>query len=261
MGFEGLIISDALNMRALAASPAEIAVSAFEAGTDLLLYGDHIAPNIDRIIKQDIPRAWAALKRGFLEGKLSVDRLNQSVLKILSAKERLGLFAERQIAEKGVQESLLTKEAVDLKKKLYQEAIVLQGELFPLPEETAYLSVGGGPDAMAFEFSSVFNASSSLSASERKALESDLNPFRAVVVAIRQLGPRDQNYGCSSDFLAFIEELSNTHQTVLCLFGTPYALSLFPHQKSILIGFENDPQAQFAVLGILMGRAQAKGRL
>ena len=64
MGFKGLIISDALNMKAVAkiSSPARIAVDAFLAGHDLLLYGDHIAPNIDQILRSDLPEAFNALK-------------------------------------------------------------------------------------------------------------------------------------------------------------------------------------------------------
>lgn len=261
MGFQGLVVSDALNMKAIEGTPEEIALSAFQAGTDLLLYGDHIAPNVDKILKQDIPRAWEALKRAFLEETLSIDQLDRSVLKILSAKERLGLYKERRVAEEGLLESLRTVEALALKKKLYQEAIALQGELFPLPKETAYLSIGSGSDVIASEISPVFHAACSLTASERKTLDRDLAPYKAIVIAIHQLGQRDQNYGCSPDFLSFVEDLSNTRQTVLCLFGTLYALPLFPNQKSVLIGFENDPEAQLAVLEILRGRAQVKGKL
>ncbi|MBU6446487.1 MAG: hypothetical protein KGQ49_03710, partial [Verrucomicrobia bacterium] len=66
-GFEGLIISDALNMGALRRySPEEVAIRARAAGCDLLLYGDHIAPNVDEILRETIPRAFAALKRGYL---------------------------------------------------------------------------------------------------------------------------------------------------------------------------------------------------
>lgn len=105
-GFEGLIITDALNMRALSETPEEIAVRAFQAGCDLLLYGDHIAPNIDKILREDIPRVWGALKRGFEEGMLSMERLNASVLRILRAKERMNLHLFPRVETEGLIESL-----------------------------------------------------------------------------------------------------------------------------------------------------------
>ena len=52
LGFEGLIISDALNMKALtetlAETPEEIATRAFQAGCDLLLYGADFPPGSTR---------------------------------------------------------------------------------------------------------------------------------------------------------------------------------------------------------------------
>lgn len=105
-GFEGLIITDALNMRAFSETPEEIAVQAFQAGCDLLLYGDHLAPNIDKILNEDIPKAWGALKRGFEAGTLSMERLNASVLRILRAKERLNLHRSTLVELEGLTESL-----------------------------------------------------------------------------------------------------------------------------------------------------------
>lgn len=63
MGFEGCVITDALNMRALTMryTHEEIAIAAIRAGCHLLLYGDHIAPNVDELLREVVPRAWKAL--------------------------------------------------------------------------------------------------------------------------------------------------------------------------------------------------------
>jgi beta-glucosidase-like glycosyl hydrolase len=100
LGFEGLIISDALNMKALtcAYSPEEIALLARRAGCDLLLYGTHISPLVDDLMRDKIPRAYSALLSAYREGFLEQADLNESVLKILRAKELLGLHASREIA-------------------------------------------------------------------------------------------------------------------------------------------------------------------
>lgn len=115
--FQGLIITDALNMKAIADrySPEEIGVLARKAGSDLLLYGDHIAPNVDEILRETIPRAFKALKEAYLSDELDLSELDASVLRILRAKEGI----ERSIPTENLLEELNSKEAIDLKNRLF----------------------------------------------------------------------------------------------------------------------------------------------
>jgi beta-N-acetylhexosaminidase len=91
MGFEGVIVSDALNMKALTLhySPEEISVLARKAGCDLLLYGDHLSEKVDQIIREDIPKAFQALKKAYLAGDLDIKELDASVGRILKLKEAI----------------------------------------------------------------------------------------------------------------------------------------------------------------------------
>jgi beta-N-acetylhexosaminidase len=246
LGFEGLIVSDALNMKALAMTPEEIATLAFQAGCDLLLYGDHIAPRIDKILREDIPRAWTALKRGFEDGSLSIEQLDASVARILRAKERLGLHLGVQVTAVGLAEALHSEEAILFKKRLFREAVFMQGDLPPLPEKTAYLAIGApGPSQ---EFWPIHYASPNLNAAERLKILKDLEGYDAVLIGVHKFGPREENYGFSPDCLDLVRSMPGS---VLCLFGTPDAASLFAHQGPLLMAFENDPDAQEAALEIL----------
>jgi beta-N-acetylhexosaminidase len=116
--FEGLIISDALNMKALSDrySPEEIAVLARKAGCDLLLYGAHLDPAVDALIYEMIPRGWQALKEAYLKGELSLEELDRTVLAILRRKEGLSRFCEVE----GLAERLNTPEALSLKERLFK---------------------------------------------------------------------------------------------------------------------------------------------
>ena len=82
LGYDGLVVTDSLAMGAIANeyTSAESAVLAVQAGADLLL----------------MPRDYAAAFEGVLEavesGKISEARLDESVLRILQAKERCGLL-------------------------------------------------------------------------------------------------------------------------------------------------------------------------
>jgi len=229
--FEGLIVSDALNMKAVSDrySPEEVALFARKAGCDLLLYGDHIAPNIDQIIRHVIPRAFIALKIAYLSRELSLAELDKSVLRILRAKEKI----ERQVSLENLMEALHSAEAVLLKKRLFQEAVTLIGKAsFPIPENTAYLSFGDN-DRLGSLFKNV-----SVETAEK------------VVIAIHQ------KEALTGEVQSLIDSLGE--KAIVCLFATPYAVK---PAHTLLLGYENDPDAQEAVLNVLLGKEEAKGNI
>ena len=76
MGYNGIIISDALNMKAItdAYSEGEAAVKAFEAGCDMLL------------MPGDFKAAYEAILSKIKSGEITEDRLNESLYRIISSK-------------------------------------------------------------------------------------------------------------------------------------------------------------------------------
>jgi beta-glucosidase-like glycosyl hydrolase len=93
MGFRGVIISDAMNMKGIANdyAPEEAAIAYLQAGHDLLLYGDHIGPNIDEILQEMVPRAYFAVLEKVKKGELYID---DKVERILKLKEKKNLRRE-----------------------------------------------------------------------------------------------------------------------------------------------------------------------
>jgi beta-N-acetylhexosaminidase len=86
MAFEGLIVSDALDMGALAGeySQDEIAIRAVEAGMDILLHPVDARVTI------------AAVVKAVEQGRLTETRIHESVERILAAKKQLGLFDKKR---------------------------------------------------------------------------------------------------------------------------------------------------------------------
>lgn len=82
IGFDGVVITDALNMGGITAygSTGSIAVRAIRSGVDLLLMPPNPPEAIDAVV--------TAVRRG----TLSEGRLNTSVRRVLELKRRLGLF-------------------------------------------------------------------------------------------------------------------------------------------------------------------------
>lgn len=85
MHFSGLVISDAMNMGGVLYPPDEAALIYIKNGHDLLLYGDHIAPNVDYILQEMIPRAYNALLRAVEKNEIEID---ESLERIIEAKKK-----------------------------------------------------------------------------------------------------------------------------------------------------------------------------
>ena len=79
LGFDGLVVTDALAMGAIAQnySASGTALLAFKAGSDLLL------------IPGNLPEAYTAVLNAVNAGEINMERLNESVLRILKAKSKL----------------------------------------------------------------------------------------------------------------------------------------------------------------------------
>lgn len=96
LGFQGVIVTDALGMNAIKNhfTPAESAVAALRAGVDVLLMPSNLRAAFDGVVQ------------AVEDGTLSEERLNESVRRILTLKQKAGLdlsgssAAKQPIAEK-----------------------------------------------------------------------------------------------------------------------------------------------------------------
>lgn len=116
LGFEGLIVTDALIMGALndVASPEEVPILALEAGADILLMPDH--PE----------RAIAAITDAVNSGRLSPQRITASVARIWEAKAKIA-----PIDRKDIHSELATPTALEIPPQILQTSLRRQGN-FPI---------------------------------------------------------------------------------------------------------------------------------
>jgi len=86
LGFEGIIITDAMNMGAITNkyAPSEAAVMAFKAGADMIL------------MPEDYDQAANGMAQAVESGDIPIDRMHESLYRILHAKLKAGLIKLQQ---------------------------------------------------------------------------------------------------------------------------------------------------------------------
>ena len=129
LGFQGLVITDALDMAGLtrlyASNIGRAAVDAFKAGNDVLL------------IPADLDASYKALLEAVQSGEIPRERLDASVLKILKAKASLGLEKNRLVDIDKVSTVVGRPENLALGQRVAAEAITLvrdNGKILPLKQ-------------------------------------------------------------------------------------------------------------------------------
>lgn len=267
LGFQGLVVTDALNMGALVSAygRAEPPVLAFLAGADLLLQPADPAATID------------ALERAVRDGRVSEARLDRSVRKVLALKQRLGLFSRRMVSLDSVPRVVGSAEHLRTALDVAGRAVVLladDGALDSLrarPRGVTLVAYGDegnpvvGPTltqelrAAGYSVSLIRLYPSSGPASldsARAALRT--NPYAVFAVAIRAV-PWRGGIGMPDGLAALIDQ-SVPGKTVVVSLGSPYIIAQTPHVRSYLIGWAANVLTETAVARALTG-AGIGGRL
>lgn len=264
--YQGLIITDALNMKALTLqnSVEDIAKGAFIAGNDLLLYGDHINENIDRIIESDIPKAFNAIKTAILRKELNEKDLDEKVLRILNHKIKLNLFHTKGIVPpvSNLMNSLNSDYAYRLKQDLYRQAITViknDDEILPIVKKNmkiAYIPVGNIAND---SFLELIKKQADVTVTTLD--DSNLNAYANVLIPIYNVDYKKPNYNLDLKSVDKVRKISRSNKTIICLFGTPYAAKYFDNPNGIVIAYEEDIDAQKAAFEVIFNLIRPKGKL
>lgn len=267
MNYDGLVFTDALNMEGVAKyyPSGEVEVKAFKAGNDVLLYS------------KDVPVAIGKMKQAINSGEIEANRLEESVKRILRAKFRLNL-TKRIYAPVGSTIGMLNSaEAQRLKKKLYEAAVTMpknEGNLIPLGAlesmSIAYIQVGGTQGntftrtLQKYAGIKVFNLPQNPTTTQINNTIKSLRAYNTVILGMFDVSKKSsENFGISvlvSDMANKIAALSNT-KLITCVFGSPYALKNFGREKAVLVGYDDDVDAQQAVASAIFGGLTIDGSL
>ncbi|MCZ4409924.1 serine hydrolase [Cryomorphaceae bacterium 1068] len=267
MGFDGLIFTDALNMKGVSKfyDPGEVDLLAAKAGNDVLLFAE------------DVPKALDKIRDAIADGSYSEADLNRSVAKILKAKEWAGIHRGEVVSESNIFEDLNTPEADFLKQKLSDAAMTLvqnKNGILPLGDldsrTISVVTIGG--DGQIFknrlakytDFKSVETVTSPEPVEALRVRDFALKSNTVIINVEGTSNSPSKNFGLSGDAINLIETIAAEREVILVFMGNPYALAKLNHPerlKAILVGYQDDAHLNRAAAEAIMGAIPVTGKL
>jgi beta-N-acetylhexosaminidase len=275
LGFKGVIFTDAMNMRGVAARypEGEAAVRAFKAGADVILY----PPSVEK--------AFNAIKAAVQSGDIQSARLDASVRRILSAKQNLGLDKNRLTDVDKLAARLGNQENTLKAQEMIQNAITLvrdNRKVLPLKltpdKKVLFVSiVDSGESVQQHPPGRVFlsalsrrhrnvntvTVSARTSPAEFELLKK-LAAFSDVVIvnAFVRIAAYKGSIDLTEGELDLLKTFSSYDKPfVFVLYGSPYLLAFLPELPTYILAYEYYPAAEEAALKAVLGEAEFKGRL
>ena len=253
--YNGLIITDALNMNAVAKKfPAgELDLRAFKAGNDIMLFS------------QDVPNGKALIKSALEKGEISENRLAESVKKILKTKYLLGLQNLKSINSENINEDLNNASHAELSEKLYSKAITLlkdEKNLLPLScsETYYYLPLEEAPFQT---FVENLNLGTTVKLISKNEIAQIPENSTVIVGFHKDNSTAYKPYKISQESKDILAELSKKQNVILDVFGSPYALKDVDIStiSTVLVSYENNDLSLKASAKAILGKTKISGKL
>lgn len=255
LGYKGLIITDALNMGAVANKykPGELDALAFKAGNDIMLFSQGVAEG-KKLIQKAIDN-----------GEISQSRVEESVKKILLTKYFLGLHQYIPKDPENVNVDLNNDSHKKLVQNLYANALTLiknEKKLLPLQSGKTYYYVPL-EEAPHQTFADQLNTNTKVIL--KKASEIGTIPANSTVIVgfHKDNSSAYKPYKISSGSKKILADLAKKHKVILNVFGSAYALKDIDISKvsTVLVAYENNDDSMTATADALNGKTKISGKL
>lgn len=230
LGYDGLVISDALNMHSVSKlydTKGKLEWEAFNAGNDVLCFAENVPEGIQEILKNATP-----------------ERIEKSFTRILKCKQKAGILDSNQT----ISGSFNFKITSDLNKKIAEGCITKIKDnnntqvVFDaksrnsLAKISIYKSIENPffrtltPLMSAPEFCIEMGNNSSID-----SIEKDITDFDTLIISlfVPKAKPLN-NFDIEDSVLSFLSKLFQTKKCVLFVFGNPYALQVIPNLEKTI---------------------------
>ena len=265
--FEGLVITDALNMKGVSKyyDPGVVDVKALLAGNDVLLFSE------------DVPKAINQIKLAIKNGEITKDEVDFRCRKILNNKYWMGLSEFSPINIDKVRNEVTINNTHLINRKLIENSITLvqnYDNILPLKRldtlNIASVCIG----ELSSDFQSTlskyakvdhFNISENASDKQKEELLSKLSKYNLVLVGIHKSNENAwKSYKFSKDVDLFVQKIAVQSKTIVTVFANPYSLNSFlfvNNFDALVLSYQNSEISQEMSAQAIFGGISIRGRL
>jgi beta-N-acetylhexosaminidase len=267
LGFKGLIVSDAMEMKAVVKyfPDGDADLRAFLAGNDII----ELSENSDLAI--------TTIRKAVRQGKITKPEFEAKVKKVLTAKYWSGLNHYHEASPENLVQDLNRESAKSLVQQLTDASVTLvKGDasavqLNPIAK-TAIVSIGvTEPTLFQKELSlwylnsDTFVIGKGTPADDLLVLLDKLNQYDQVFVSINDTRLRPASkLDYSNGVKIFISEIAAHPNSVLCVFANPYTIAGLPgieKSKALIAGYQMSDEMQRSAVKVITRIINPKGKL
>jgi len=269
LGFQGLIVTDAMDMRGLTQTfgAGEASVRALEAGADCLLMPLTAEDAIHAVI--------AAVE----SGRLTKQRIDESLVRVLSAKVYVGLPQRKLVDVEEVGDVIQSPEADERAQSVADKAVTLvrnDGNIFPLtnPDTSCVVALSEsrygqqGRKLMEeirrrspkMKVTLLDPAMSKMDLDQ--AVQSTSACSSVVIAAYASVSAYRGNVALPGDYTGLVNTLiAGTVPVTLISLGNPYLVRSFANVKAYVATFSPTPTSETAAVKAMFGEIPITGHL
>jgi beta-glucosidase-like glycosyl hydrolase/CubicO group peptidase (beta-lactamase class C family) len=265
LGFKGLIVTDAMNMKGVSKPSGRAEVDALKAGNDM----------VEFVIS--IEKAVAAIKSAIQSGEISDEDIEIKCRKILAVKRWVGLNNYKPSTPNGIADKLNDPLFVVTQRRLIENSltVLVNKNILPIDcldsVKIASVSIGKSEvskfQKMAGNYTQVehFFLPKDATPTDLKQLLDDLRPFNLVIGGIHGVNRYPgKNYGITSIQAEAVKAISILKKSVFVFFGNAYALKYIEQAAKadgLVMAYEDSELTQELAAQMIFGAIDVKGKL
>ncbi|MFI0489890.1 glycoside hydrolase family 3 N-terminal domain-containing protein [Flavobacterium sp.] len=266
--FEGLIFTDALNMKGvsnfreiatIASKPGDIELKAFQAGNDILLF------------PQNVPIAIEKISAAYNDKIITEERLAHSVKKILHYKFKAGLNKYKPIDINNLDQDLNPTSNEALQYQLFENAITVlknKEDILPIKNlensKIAYVKLGDDDNSSFVSTLKKYTEITEVSSKNIDSLNVKLKKFDTVIIGFHKSDKAWAKQDFTFAELFWLQEIAKNNKVILDVLAKPYSLmqiANFGDIAGLVESYQNSDVAQVVSAELIFGAIEAKGKL
>ena len=268
LGFEGLIFTDALNMKGASnyrkpdntpLNPGDIDLEAFLAGNDILLFSENVPMAIQNITK------------AYQDHLITEERLSQSVKKILKYKYFAGLNKYKPVVTANLISEINPISNDALQYELYENAITVlknKNDILPITNlennKIAYVKLGDDVNSAFVNTLKKYTEVTEVANENIDSLNVQLRAYKTVIVGFHKSDKAWKKYDFTEKEMIWLQEIAKNNIVILDVFTKPYSLlpiATFDEIEGVIVSYQNADIAQEVSAELIFGAIEAKGKL